>query len=274
MSSRSTVEHSKSTETLGPRDGCILVTGASSGIGLATAVALSSSGHRVLAVSRHPSPAIDETGGPNEARSPLTLAADLTLPDEVDRVFTYCEAQLGGVLSVLHSVGHDYEVQWLSATEPEAIIAAVSALLTSPALVLARALRSMEATGGSVGLVSSGAAVKPTPGRSLYSASKAAVNRMVESVSLECADRMPGIAVFAVSPGRVDTPMQRRLMMRAQTAPATFRLESFKSGQHVHPAAEVGAALADLILAPPQPLNGKLATYRESGWHIEALGGK
>ncbi len=241
------------------------MTGAGSGIGAATALALASHGVRVVAVARHPDRLLEraEEPGPDGV---ILAAADMTVPDEIDRIFTEAESNLGPVRHVVHSVGHDYGVGWYHSATPAATQDVIAALLTSPALVLTRALQSMRASGGTIGLVSSGAANKPTPGRALYSATKIAVNRLVESVAAECAATDPSVAVFAVLPGRVDTPAQRRLMDEAREAPAAFRLDRFTSSSDVRPPREIGAALASLMLAPPDDLNGRILRYRPGGW--------
>lgn len=63
--------------------------------------------------------------------------------------------------------------------------------------------------GGVVINVSSGVALKASAGTGLYSASKAAVDRLTEATALEEADH--GIAAWAIQPGILDTAMQGSL---------------------------------------------------------------
>lgn len=194
------------------------------------------------------------------------IDADMTDPTEIDRVFSYAESK-GPIRIVIHSVGYRYDVGWFVDTDPSSILEATASLVSSPALVLNRALHSMEGTGGGVtGLVSSGAANKPTPGRALYGPAKAAVDRLVVSVAGECAARSHDIGVFGISPGRVDTPAQRRLIGSAGSAPAAFMLDGFRSTAGVADAGLVGEAIADLARREPVELNGGIFRFRPDGW--------
>lgn len=248
--------------------GCAIVIGGTSGIGAATAMAMASTGTVVIAVSRNPA-RLFEVEGAREVESLLVpVAADATDAAEIERVFDLAESRYGPVRTLVHSVGHEYEIGWYQDASPDAVVEAIAGLVVAPALVLARALRSMEVHGGNIVIVSSGAANKPTPGRALYSASKIAVNRLMESLALECEARNPKTAVCAVLPGRVDTPMQRRLMTAATEAPSAFRLEPFTSSAGVHAPRDVGAAIAELTERPATELNGHVFRYRPDGWII------
>lgn len=247
--------------------GCAIVAGGSSGIGAATVWALAARNIDVIAVSRSPGRLLEVDQSRKARRVIHPLAADMTSEGEIDRVFTHAESIYGPVRFVIHSVGHAYQVGWYREASAQAITETLSALVSSPALVLNRALKSLQSTGGSIGIISSGAANKPTPGRALYSSSKIAVNRLVESVAEECAAYDPLTAVFGISPGRVDTPMQRRLIRTAQNAPAAFRLEAFRSTDNVAKAVPVGVAIASLLMSPPTELNGSIFRYSGTGWH-------
>lgn len=246
--------------------GCAIVAGAGSGIGAATAVSLASREIDVFAVSRQPERILDLPFSENTRGRLHLTAADLTAAMAIDRVFSEAEGSLGRVGYVVHSVGHDYEVDWYGNATAEAIEAAIHALVMSPALVLNRALRSMRSSGGKIGLVTSGAANKPTPGRALYSASKIAINRLIESVAVECKADLAGLTVFGISPGRVDTPMQQRLIESTKDAPSAFGLEPFLDTSNVVAAQDVGEAIADLMLSATPELNGKIARYPFDSW--------
>lgn len=248
------------------RRGCAVVAGASSGIGAATAIALASRDIDVVAAARQPGKLRDHHRFPEVAQRLHFFAADLTKPEEIDGVFSEAESAHGPVRYVLHSVGTDYRVGWYRDSASEDIFALVASLMASPALILSRALESMDSGGGNIGMVSSGAANRPTPGRALYSASKIAMNRLVQSVAAECEATAPATAVFAILPGRVDTPAQGRLMERAEDAHPAFGLERFKSKEGVFPADEVGTAIGSLMVQAAPELNGRIFRYSPEGW--------
>jgi NAD(P)-dependent dehydrogenase (short-subunit alcohol dehydrogenase family) len=247
--------------------GSAVVTGASSGIGRAVAVELARAGFRVVASARRVGALealVAEDVGDGQI---VGHSADLTEPGQVAGLFASAEAVAGNVDVVVHSVGHDHGVAPLWEESPEAVSAAVAALVTSPALVLREALATMQTHGGKVLLVSSGAASGVTPGRALYSAAKLAVNRLVESVAIEVdAADGPPIAVAAILPGRVDTPMQRRLVEAARAAPAAYRLSRFTSMSGVFEPEDVGRAVRDLLHRPVHELNGRILRHTSGGW--------
>jgi benzil reductase ((S)-benzoin forming) len=59
--------------------------------------------------------------------------------------------------------------------------------------------------------ISSGAATRSIPGWAAYCASKAAVDRFMETVQLECEENGLPHRLFSVSPGVIDTPMQETI---------------------------------------------------------------
>ncbi len=98
--------------------------------------------------------------------------------------------------------------------------------------------------GGTVINVSSGVALRASAGTGLYSASKAAVDRLTEATALEEADR--GIAAWAIQPGIVDTAMQTSL--RTASPHAFPRATEFRE-LHERDAFNTGSYVADWLLA-------------------------
>ncbi len=98
--------------------------------------------------------------------------------------------------------------------------------------------------GGTVINVSSGVALRASAGTGLYSASKAAVDRLTEATALEEADR--GIAAWAIQPGIVDTAMQTSL--RTASPDAFPRAAEFRE-LHERDAFNTDTYVADWLLA-------------------------
>ncbi len=244
-----------------------IVTGASSGIGKAIALELTRKGMDVVASARRAA-SLDEATSSEGAGRLHRYQADLTDPSAVRDLFEYAREEIGPVDTVIHSVGHEYPIALLAQSDRTAVPGAIAALITSPALVLAEALAQFEdGRGGRVILVSSGAAFRALPGRALYSMAKAAVNQLVRSAAAEVAAR-PTVAVSAILPGRVDTPMQRRLVETAMTADVTLGLSEFRSMDGVSQAEDVAAAVGDLVDREPSALNGHIFRYAAGGWSI------
>ena len=98
--------------------------------------------------------------------------------------------------------------------------------------------------GGTVINVSSGVALRASAGTGLYSATKAAVDRLTEATALEEADH--GITAWAIQPGIVDTAMQASLR---SAAPDDFPRAAEFRAFHERGAFNPGAYVADWLLA-------------------------
>lgn len=173
-----------------------LITGASSGIGAATASALAAAGCAVVLVGRDETKLAEvatHTGG-------TALAADLTQPADLERV---AEAASRADL-LINNAGAGWAGD-VAAMAPEDIHALVAVNLTAPMRLTTAALPHMTRRGvGHIVFVSSIAAVG-VRGEAVYSATKAGLRAFAASVRYETP-----IGVTTVLPGAVSTPFFRR----------------------------------------------------------------
>jgi NAD(P)-dependent dehydrogenase (short-subunit alcohol dehydrogenase family) len=203
-----------------------LVTGCSSGIGLAITEALLAQGWRVTGISRT-APALDHPGFAH-------LAADLSDPAEAARAF----AAAGPVTAAVHSAGV------MRVGRHDAMDLAEGRLMwqlhVDTAARMIQTLAPEMPDGGRIVLLgsrlSAGAA-----GRSLYAASKAALVGLSRSIAAELAPR--GITVNVVAPAATDTPMLRD-PARTGTPPKLPPMGRFVQPEEV-------AALVAFLLSPP-----------------------
>jgi short-subunit dehydrogenase len=177
-----------------------IVTGASSGIGAATAAALADAGMRLIVTGRHPgrlSQVATQTGA-------IAVPADLGAPEGAARVVDAAMAAAGQVdLLVCNAgVGWSGPIGDLPANKAEELVALN---LLAP-LHLTRLLTPgmAERGHGRLVFVSSIAGVLGVRHEAAYAATKAGLNVLAESLAYELHGR--GVGVSLVLPGVVDTP--------------------------------------------------------------------
>jgi NAD(P)-dependent dehydrogenase (short-subunit alcohol dehydrogenase family) len=191
----------------GPLEGhTALVTGASRGIGAATARALDRAGARVAVVSRG-GPDLDEVAAALGHR-PLALAADLGHADAPGQVAGRVLDEFGSVDVLVNNAALAARLDTVD-TEAAMIDELLAVNVRAPLLLTAALVPSMRARGqGSIVNLSSVSGLVGTPRRAAYAASKGALDAATRSLAIELGPS--GIRVNSVAPGVVDTALWSR----------------------------------------------------------------
>nr|WP_225632544.1 SDR family oxidoreductase [Streptomyces solaniscabiei] len=179
----------------------VVVTGAGTGIGRATARAFAAEGAHVVAVGRRGEP-LAETATGHERITPLP--ADITADGEPERIVR-AATEAYGRLDVLVNNAAVVHSGALGTLSPEPITAQLDTNLVAPVLLSQAALPSLEASGGVIVNVSTSVGQRAWPGSSVYAATKTALELLTRSWAVELAPR--GVRVVAVAPGAIDTPI-------------------------------------------------------------------
>ena len=193
----------------------MLVTGASSGIGRATARLASEQGARLALVGRN-SEELDATLATLSGEGHVVRAFDLDQHDRIRELVTDVADALGGIDVLVHAAGV-HSVIPIKRVRSSDVAASLSTNVTA-SIMLASAFssRSIPKERPSLVLMSSVVGVVGQPGLSVYSASKGAIVALTKSLALELA--RDGIRVNCVCPGIVETELTERL--RAQVGDA------------------------------------------------------
>ena len=176
-----------------------LVTGAASGIGLSIVEELQAQGATVLA-SDVAGPALDAVSARLDVR---TIAADLTVRDDVDRL---C-ASAGAIDILINNAGLQH-VSPIESFDPAMWDRLIAVMLTAPFLLM-RALvpRMYEKGWGRVVNVASVHALIASPYKSAYVTAKHGILGLTKTIALEAAARSPSVTVNAICPSYVRTPL-------------------------------------------------------------------
>lgn len=188
----------------------LLITGGSRGIGAATAVLAASQGYRVCinylsnhAAAERVCEQIRETGG-----YAVAIQADVSNEDEIVRLFTRVDAELGRVSALVNNAGTVAETSRLENMSEFRMLKIMMSNVVGPMLCSKHALLRMlprhGGNGGSIVNVSSAAARLGSAGEYVdYAASKGALDTFTIGLAKEVAGE--GVRVNAVRPGYIFT---------------------------------------------------------------------
>jgi NAD(P)-dependent dehydrogenase (short-subunit alcohol dehydrogenase family) len=195
------------TSTSATREGLAgrtaLVTGASRGIGAATAVALDAAGARVGLAAR--SEAELEAVAADLTHDPIVLSGDLADADGPGELAGRALTALGRVDVLVNNAAMAARLATVD-TDAALIDDLLAVNVRAPLLLIAALIPSMTGNGGgSIVNLSSVSGLVGTPRRAAYAASKGAIDAATRSLALELGPA--GIRVNAVAPGVVDTDL-------------------------------------------------------------------
>jgi NAD(P)-dependent dehydrogenase (short-subunit alcohol dehydrogenase family) len=218
-----------------------LITGATSGIGRATATLFAEAGARVAAVGRSVD-ALTELADEIKAKGgeALKVRADVTV--DAERIVRETIDGFGALDVLVNAAGH-----LANGTIEDTTLAAWDAMmnvnLRAVFMLMQEAAPHLEKTRGNIVNVSSVTGLRSFPGVLAYCVSKAGVDQLTRCSALELAAK--GVRVNAVNPGVVVTEIHKRGGMGDEAYQAF--LERSKT---THPLGRVGEAreVAELIL--------------------------
>jgi len=212
--------------------GIALITGASQGIGAATAKAFAAAGWQVVAAARSAErlAALSHAAGPGIEPAPC----DVTDPGSVDRLVAgiaerhgrldavFCNAGLRGPSAPIGDIAYEDWRACLSVNLDGVFLTAAAAF---------RQMRAQTPQGGRIILNGSIAAYAPRPGSAPYAASKHAILGLTRSIALD--GRPFDIAASQIDIGNAETPMTADYPKGVMAADGSIRPEPVMDVRHV-----------------------------------------
>ena len=222
--------------------GTALITGASSGIGAATARELAKRGHHVTLVARREerlrSLATELTAEHGVEAEPL--ACDLIDTEERDRLAGEVHGLGRSVEVLVNNAGFGSRGRFI-ANDPGRMVGMVRLNVEAVVDLSSRYLPGMVERGrGAIANIASVAAFQPMPGAATYAASKAFVLSFSEALHTE--QRGSGVTVTAVCPGPVKTEFTEAAGMGGveDDTPDLFWMSAEEIGRHAVEGIEQG----------------------------------
>ena len=245
-------------------DSVVLVTGGSSGIGRATALAFAREGAKLAVVASsditRAEAVADEIGA--EGGTALALVADLTNVSSISRMVSAVTDEYGYIDVLANAAGVFYATA-VGETSEEAYdqtfdvnVRGLFFTVGAVAPIMKRRRR------GKIINLASIAGVHGSKGFSIYSASKAAVIMLTRTLALELAPY--DVNVNAIAPGNTATPINEDVRTQPEFAERRAKFAAATPSTHVFSEAEEIAGAA-LFLASPasRPMHGSVLLMDE-----------
>lgn len=208
------------------KDKVVIVTGASSGIGAATAMLFAAEGARLVLAARRPNALREVEGQINQSNgTAIAVPGDVTDPDFAATLVETAKAEFGGLDAAVNNAGIMGSGAMVEDTTAEEWGVVIDTNLTAAYRAARAQIPALRERGGG-SLVFTGSFVGHTatlPGMGVYAASKAGLIGLVQSIAVENGEY--GIRANALLPGGTMTALAKD----AATNPET---RAFISGLH------------------------------------------
>ena len=190
-----------------------VITGASRGVGAATALVLAKHGYRVVVNHRSSAPQAEEMVATIAAAGgeAMAIKADVTVPNDVTAMVDEIDHRWGGIDVLVHSALTPFAVSSFAELSWEQIGGKLDSELRAAFLTTKAVVPGMVSRGyGRLIYLSTGLSRHPRNGMITLGTAKAALDQFVRYVALELAPH--GITANLVAPGTVEGPKATELV--------------------------------------------------------------
>jgi len=219
---------------MGSHNRVAIVTGAGSGIGRASALALLRDGYQVALAGRRVEPLLQTAADSGAGERALAVATDVTKLESVKSLFAQTWERFGRLDVLFNNAGISAPPVPLEELTYEQWHAVVGANLTGPFLCTQQAfllMKSQQPMGGRIINNGSISAHAPRPASAPYTATKHAITGLTKSTSLD--GRKYNIACGQIDIGNALTEMAQRMTQGVPQADGSIRVEPTMDVEHV-----------------------------------------
>lgn len=188
----------------------LIITGGSKGIGRGVVEAYLSAGAEVFSIARTINAELSKVGV-------TQIELDLTRTDKIEtellKVFNLLDRENIAKITLINNAGTLGKIGPLDKLDAETIEKTIRLNTTVPFILSSLFIKYFQdwEAKKSIINITSGAALKPYFGWSVYCSSKAAINMLTQTITTEQADVKNGVKALAIAPGVVDTNMQAEI---------------------------------------------------------------
>lgn len=221
-----------------------VITGAGTGVGRATAIALAADGFTLVLAGRRPEPLDAVAAELGEGH--LVVPTDVADPESVERLFATVEERFGHIDLLFNNAGIGAPAVPLEELTLERWRRVVDTNLTGAFLCAQRAIALMKRQSPSGGRIINNGSISahtPRPNSAPYTATKHALTGLTKSIALD--GRPFGITCGQIDIGNAATPMTARMATGVTQADGSVRAEPSMD------VADVGRAVAYMASLPP-----------------------
>ena len=207
-----------------------LITGASQGIGLATARAYAKAGHTVVMAAR----SADKLTAAAEPLGAMAVPTDVTDPASVEALYEAIREKHGRVDVVFNNAGTNIPAQDVGDTSFEDWRKVVSVNLDGAFLIASGAVRMMKAQDPQGGRIINNGSISahvPRPGSAAYTATKHAISGLTKTIALD--GRPFSIACGQIDIGNTASDMTSKMSGGVPQADGTMKPEPTMDVEHV-----------------------------------------
>lgn len=237
----------------------LIITGASRGIGEATARLAAQAGC-ALALTARSEDALAALAAELKGCAVLTVTGDVSEPGFGADFVTRARATLGGIDALVNNAGVLEPIGMLADCAARDFAHSLLVNVAGPAALIAAALPDLRATQGRIVNLSSGAALQPVAGWGAYCAGKAALEHLGRVIAVE----EKAVTTVNYSPGMTATGMQELIRTAGgdrmpPVVHARF-VEAYEGGR-LNSAEAVARALLAIALSAPPEWSGEHVTF-------------